>query len=176
MTPSKYGVRYYPQFTVGRFLIRRTDVVNSPSIEYSPAFSYITANSVGYQEVVATDGTNYTSNAEQVGVVWGPGLSILTNFFRGSQVCFKLAGGVVDQYIVSGFNNFQLQDPTDVQVITVDGAYDLPANTFCLVAEGSVSFSGITADSEIDISMIGPKNSITTLTGNAKVVTFTISP
>lgn len=118
--------------------------------------------------------TECQTNSELVGFAYQPGSAYIPENVFGNNIVKLQSGDVVPVLTIVTLNRQANSYATDVATITVNGSYTIPANTFAIVAEGTITVSNTTVDSNADLYILGKMNEERTVEGNGKLVTFKV--
>lgn len=181
MTP--YGLRTHPKFDVFRLMY-------PPGLQYE---SFITQAVYIYQ--LSTSGSirfdEGTSEPSLVNTTSTPGLIYdCRPTLYGSTIKFTVLESNSEIITITpkanrgllhaaGFNVPGIDDFINAEVIAVDGQYTLPANTYSVVAEGTLTFlsNGVStiANSEVDTYIVDAKSNSIEVTGQGKMLIFNLA-
>lgn len=173
-------MRYYGLKQVGNMNLMRYEGVANQFV-YSLPMSY--SNSVfkaradilymceGSGNLTVTE---CQTNSELVGFAYQPGSAYIPENVFGNNIVKLQSGDAVPVLTIVTLNRQSNSYATDVATVTVDGSYAIPANTFAIVAEGTITVSNTTVDSNADLYILGSMNEERTVEGNGKLVTFKV--
>jgi len=172
MTP--YGLRRHPKFHVFRLKYPAGFQYEIPIVQ--GVYIYPLTNS----GVVQYDAG--TSNTSLVGTSTIPGTLIATkDIMYGTYVKFTILNADAESVHIVPIEEVdspQIDNFASGQIVEVDGSYTLPAQTYCVVVEGTLSFnlsgSSFTANSEEDTYIFDSKMLDTEVTGQGRLLTFNI--
>lgn len=118
--------------------------------------------------------TECQTNSELVGFAYQPGSAYIPENVFGNNIVKLQSGDAVPVLTIVTLNRQANSYATDVATITVNGSYTIPANTFAIVAEGTITVSNTTVDSNADLYILGKMNEERTIEGSGKLVTFKV--
>lgn len=118
--------------------------------------------------------TECQTNSELVGFAYQPGSAYIPENVFGNNIVKLQSGDAVPVLTIVTLNRQANSYATDVATITVNGSYTIPANTFAIVAEGTITVSNTTVDSNADLYILGKMNEERTVEGSGKLVTFKV--
>ncbi len=173
-------MRYYGLKQVGNMNLMRYEGVANQFV-YSLPMSYSNSVFKARADVLyMCEGsgtltvTECQTNSELVGFVYQPGSAYIPENVFGNNIVKLQSGDTVPVLTIVTLNRQANSYATDVATITVNGSYTIPANTFAIVAEGTITVSNTTVDSNADLYILGKMNEERTVEGNGKLVTFKI--
>ncbi len=164
-----YGFKRYPDFIV----LRNSLPVNQTITPRSADEDLIYRSQDGATVTVA----ECAANASLIGTTFSPNSIAYPKQLFGNLPCALQVTGNNATSISLRLNNRQ-QNLSNVELVSVDFSYTLPAGKYALIVEGELTIPGsngnatVTADE--DIYVVGSKPRDILISGNGKIVTFNI--
>lgn len=115
--------------------------------------------------------TECQSNTELVGLTLQPGTAYVPENLFGNNTVKLESGNTVPIFTVLISHQQQL---VDINTVSVNGSFNIPANTYAAIVEGSITINGTAADSNTDLYIIGSMQIERTVEGQGKLITFKI--
>lgn len=164
-----YGFKRYPDFIV----LRNSLPVNQTITPRSADEDLIYRSQDGATVTVA----ECAANTSLVGTTFGPNTIAYPKQLFGNLPCVLQVTGNNATGISLRLNN-RMQNVSDVEIVSVDFSYTLPAGKYALIVEGELTIPGsngnVTVAADEDIHIVGSKPRDILINGNGKIVTFKI--
>lgn len=173
-------MRYYGLKQVGNINLMRYEGVANQFV-YSLPMSYSNSIFKARADVLymcegsgSLTVTECQTNSELVGFAYQPGSAYIPENVFGNNIVKLQSGDAVPVLTIVTLNRQANNYATDVTTVTVNGSYTIPANTFAIVAEGTITVSNTVVDSNADLYILGSINEERTVEGSGKLVTFKV--
>lgn len=118
--------------------------------------------------------TECQTNSDLVGFSYQPGTAYVPENVFGNNIVKLESGNVIPVLTIVTLDRQSNSYATDVATITVNGSYAIPPNTYAIVVEGTITVSNTTADSNVDLYILGVREEERTIEGNGKLITFKV--
>lgn len=176
-------MRYYGQHRLGKVSILRYEGISSQTaislpLSYSNS-TFVTRLDIMY--LCEDSGTitvvECNTNPDLVGLTLVPGTAYMPEALFGNNIVKLQSSNTVPIFtMLQGSRSLKPRGSslTNVDTVTVNGTFTLPANTYAAIVEGSVIIADTTVDSNTDLFIIGAKPTDTDITGNGKLITFNV--
>lgn len=179
-------MRYYGQKQIGHLtFLRYEGVANQYAYSLPLALSNSTfktrADIVYLNEGSGTiTVTECQSNSDLVGFTYQPGTAYVPENVFGNNTVRLHSDDNIPVFNMIIFNRRQLDQvinnyPVDVNTVTVNGSFTIPANTYAVVVEGTITVSDTVVDSNADLYILGKRDEERSISGDGKIITFRIA-
>lgn len=179
-------MRYYGQKHIGHVtFLRYEGVANQYAYSLPLSFSNSTFKTradilylnEGSGSITVTE---CQSNLDLVGFTYQPGIAYVPEDVFGNNTVRLQCDDTIPVLNTIIFNRRQLDQvvnnyPVDVNTVTVNGSFTIPANTYAAVVEGTITVSNTVVDSNADLYILGKRDEERAISGDGKIITFRIA-
>lgn len=161
--------------TTSNFVVVRNVIPSNHTIEYDDVDVDLIYRTESSGNITFVTGT---TNTALVGYVAQPGDTIVLNgglTSIGDKVILETDNTSTDSMSISFTSNVTSYQH---EKVVVDGSYDLPANSYGIVVEGTLTIPTSNGNQEVssanDINIVYPQANTQTITGTGKLLKITI--